>query len=60
MDHLRCLGNTVVVIAPEKAGIIKPDSFAVLAQELAEAAEMLLAAPSRWARPWPERASSSG
>jgi dihydrofolate synthase / folylpolyglutamate synthase len=42
VDHERYLGDTPGVIAVEKAGIIKPDSFAVLAQQPLEAAEVLL------------------
>ena len=42
IDHARYLGNTVAAIAADKAGIIKPDAIAVLAQQPAEAAEMLL------------------
>ena len=33
LDHVRWLGSTVEQIAGEKAGIIKPGSFAVLAQQ---------------------------
>ena len=42
IDHSRYLGNTVDVIAADKAGIIKPGAIAVLAQQPLEAAEMLL------------------
>lgn len=42
IDHSRYLGNTVDVIAADKAGIIKPGAIAVLAQQPVEAAEMLL------------------
>jgi dihydrofolate synthase/folylpolyglutamate synthase len=43
LDHVGILGTTVAEIATEKAGIIKPDSTAVLAAQPAEAAEVLLA-----------------
>ena len=33
MDHTRYLGDTVELIATEKAGIIKPGAVAVLAQQ---------------------------
>ena len=42
MDHMQWLGNTIEEIATEKAGIIKPGSIAVLAQQQVEAAEVLL------------------
>jgi dihydrofolate synthase/folylpolyglutamate synthase len=42
IDHTRYLGDTVEAIAGEKAGIIKPGSVAVLAQQQVEAAEVLL------------------
>ncbi len=42
VDHERYLGDTPGDIAVEKAGIIKPGSFAVLAQQPLEAAEVLL------------------
>jgi folylpolyglutamate synthase/dihydrofolate synthase len=42
LDHERYLGNTVTSIAGEKAGIIKPGAVAVLAQQPADAAEVLL------------------
>ena len=42
LDHQDYLGDTIAAIAVEKAGIIKPDSFAVLAQQDVEAAEILL------------------
>jgi folylpolyglutamate synthase/dihydrofolate synthase len=42
IDHARYLGNTVEAIAADKAGIIKPDAIAVLAQQPVEAAQMLL------------------
>lgn len=43
IDHVRFLGHTVEEIAAEKAGIIKPGSYGVLAQQPVEAAEVLLA-----------------
>jgi dihydrofolate synthase/folylpolyglutamate synthase len=42
LDHTRYLGNTVEQIAGEKAGIIKPDSVAILAAQPSEAADVLL------------------
>jgi folylpolyglutamate synthase/dihydrofolate synthase len=42
LDHERYLGNSVTSIAGEKAGIIKAGAVAVLAQQPAEAAEILL------------------
>ncbi|MFC3999213.1 bifunctional folylpolyglutamate synthase/dihydrofolate synthase [Nocardiopsis sediminis] len=42
IDHTRLLGDTVEDIAEEKAGIIKPGSIAVLAQQPLPAAEVLL------------------
>jgi len=42
IDHTRYLGSTVAEIAAEKAGIIKPGSIAVLAQQPPAAAEVLL------------------
>ncbi len=42
MDHMRYLGDTIELIATEKAGIIKPGAVAVLAQQPVEAAEVLL------------------
>jgi dihydrofolate synthase/folylpolyglutamate synthase len=42
IDHARYLGTTVQEIAADKAGIIKPDAVAVLAQQPPEAAEALL------------------
>src|SRR5262249_2789772 len=42
LDHTRWLGATVEEIAAEKAGIIKPGSVAVLAQQPVGAAEVLL------------------
>jgi len=42
IDHTRYLGSTIPAIAGDKAGIIKPGSVAVLAQQPLEAAEVLL------------------
>ncbi len=42
IDHSRYLGNTPVSIAAEKAGIIKPDSVVVLAEQTPEVAEVFL------------------
>ncbi|MDR1806328.1 MAG: dihydrofolate synthase, partial [Propionibacteriaceae bacterium] len=42
LDHTHLLGPTVTAIAAEKAGIIKPDAYAVLAGQLPEAAAVLL------------------
>ncbi|MFE6389326.1 bifunctional folylpolyglutamate synthase/dihydrofolate synthase [Nocardiopsis dassonvillei] len=42
IDHTEYLPDTVEGIAEEKAGIIKPDSVAVLAQQLLPAAEALV------------------
>jgi dihydrofolate synthase/folylpolyglutamate synthase len=42
LDHQAYLGDTLEQIAGEKAGIIKPGSIAVLAQQEPEAAEVLL------------------
>jgi dihydrofolate synthase/folylpolyglutamate synthase len=42
-DHMDYLGDTLTAIAGEKAGIIKPESTAVLAAQELEAAEVLLA-----------------
>ncbi len=42
IDHSRYLGDSVADIALEKAGIIKPATFTVLAQQEVEAAEVLL------------------
>ncbi|MGI8521975.1 MAG: bifunctional folylpolyglutamate synthase/dihydrofolate synthase [Nocardioides sp.] len=43
IDHAHLLGDSAVVIAEEKAGIIKPGSLAVLAEQTPEVAEVLLA-----------------
>lgn len=42
LDHRDYLGDTIEEIAREKAGIIKPDSIAVIAQQDLAAAEVLL------------------
>ncbi|HEV7654907.1 MAG TPA: folylpolyglutamate synthase/dihydrofolate synthase family protein [Mycobacteriales bacterium] len=42
LDHTKYLGDTVGQIAVEKAGIIKPESIAVLAAQENEAAEVLI------------------
>ena len=42
VDHERYLGDTPADIAEEKAGIIKAGTFAVIAQQPVEAAEVLL------------------
>jgi dihydrofolate synthase/folylpolyglutamate synthase len=42
VDHAHLLGDTPAEIAVEKAGIIKPGTLAVLAQQPLEAAEVLL------------------
>ncbi|MGI8677958.1 MAG: bifunctional folylpolyglutamate synthase/dihydrofolate synthase [Jatrophihabitans sp.] len=42
LDHMQYLGDTVVRIATEKAGIIKADALAILALQPAEAAEELV------------------
>ncbi|WP_203416209.1 bifunctional folylpolyglutamate synthase/dihydrofolate synthase [Jiangella ureilytica] len=43
VDHVEYLGDTIEEIATEKAGIIKPGSYAVLGPQLPAAAEILLA-----------------
>lgn len=42
LDHTHLLGDDVTDIAGEKAGIIKPDSFVVMAQQPVPAAEVVL------------------
>lgn len=42
VDHVRFLGSTPAEIAVEKAGIIKPGSIAVLAQQDLDVAEVLM------------------
>jgi folylpolyglutamate synthase/dihydrofolate synthase len=42
LDHTRLLGSTVEEIAAQKAGIIKPDAVAVLAQQPVAAVEVLV------------------
>ena len=43
MDHMEYLGNSLEEIASTKAGILKPDAFAVLSNQEATAAKVLLA-----------------
>ena len=43
MDHMEYLGNTIEEIASTKAGILKPGAFAVLSNQVAPAAKVLLA-----------------
>ncbi len=43
LDHVEYLGHDLATIAGEKAGIIKPDSFVILAQQPLQAATVLLA-----------------
>ena len=43
MDHMEYLGNSLEEIASTKAGILKPDAFAVLSNQEAPAAKVLLA-----------------
>ena len=43
IDHANYLGDTVEQIATEKAGIIKPDAVAILAEQEPAAAQVLLA-----------------
>ena len=59
VDHERYLGDTPELIAVEKAGILKPGSFGILAQQPVEAAEVLLRMRPRSARRSPARAWSS-
>lgn len=42
LDHMHILGDTIAQIAVSKAGIIKPGSFVVLAQQTVEAAAVVL------------------
>lgn len=42
VDHAKYLGDSVTAIAHEKAGIIKPGSIAVLAQQEADVAALLI------------------
>lgn len=42
LDHADYLGDTIALIAAEKAGIIKDDAFAVLAHQTADAAGVLM------------------
>ncbi|HSI91993.1 MAG TPA: folylpolyglutamate synthase/dihydrofolate synthase family protein [Jiangellaceae bacterium] len=54
LDHTDYLGDTLAEIAAEKAGIIKPDGFAVIARQPAEAADLVrrrigeVGAPAAW------------
>ena len=43
IDHVEYLGETIAMIAREKAGVIKADAFAVLGRQELAAAEVLLA-----------------
>ena len=43
LDHMEYLGHDIATIANEKAGIIKPDAFVILAAQPLEAATVLLA-----------------
>ena len=43
MDHMEYLGDTIEKIAAAKAGILKPEMFAVLSNQSPEAAKVLLA-----------------
>ena len=43
IDHVEYLGETIAMIAREKAGVIKADAFAVLGRQDLAAAEVLLA-----------------
>ena len=67
LDHCAYLGNTVAVIAAEKAGIIKPGAPVVLAQQepeallpLTSAAETLNSKAYLWGRDFRISPSSSG
>jgi dihydrofolate synthase/folylpolyglutamate synthase len=42
LDHQEYLGDSVIDIAHEKAGIIKSDAFAIIAQQEVEVAEVLM------------------
>jgi len=42
MDHMQWLGDTIELIAGEKAGIIKPGATVIMAQQQVAAAEVLL------------------
>jgi dihydrofolate synthase/folylpolyglutamate synthase len=42
IDHVRFLGSSLEEIAAEKAGVIKPDSYVVVAQQPLAAAEVLM------------------
>ena len=41
MDHTDLLGDTLAKIAAQKAGIIKPDTMVVSAQQKSEAAQVI-------------------
>ena len=43
MDHMEWLGDTLQLIAAEKAGVIKPDAIAVVSRQKPEAAAVLTA-----------------
>jgi dihydrofolate synthase/folylpolyglutamate synthase len=47
IDHANYLGGTIEEIATEKAGIVKHDAFAVIAQQPVEVAEVLLRRAAR-------------
>lgn len=51
LDHAEYLGDTLAEIAAEKAGIIKPAASVVLAAQVPEAAEVLLAAAAQMEAP---------
>ena len=43
MDHMEYLGNSIEEIATAKAGILKPDMYGVLSNQIPEVAKVLLA-----------------
>ena len=43
MDHMEYLGNSIEKIATAKAGILKPDMYGVLSNQIPEVAKVLLA-----------------
>ena len=47
LDHQAYLGNTIEEIAAEKAGVVKAEGFAVLAQQEPAAAQVLGCGPCR-------------
>ena len=59
IDHAKYLGETTTAIAAEKAGIIKPGSFAILAEQSPRSPPSCSSARSRSAPRWPARAWSS-